>query len=299
MAYLRLAKIQFSVTECATAASSPTSQVPAVESQTDLVSAEATATAADEFAAARTVIDYLRKRVNLDVGLTGQQRAELLAFATLVETKLEPAILYSTWCETGAYSQYTRVAYGKQLPFPLSYYLPWSQQRSVRRKFEGTSAVQIYTEAGEALEALANHLTATSGSGNFFLGRQPTSLDALLFGCLAFIRGAPVVHEHLRRKLESHRSLIAYLDAIAADYFAHGVPSAAEADVQWSQWEAAGGRHGERYSKQKTAQEAELQRKGKIWLACAAAAIAAYVILGGQYVQFGFFEEEYEEEDED
>lgn len=132
-----------------------------------------------------------------------------------------------------------QVAYGKQLPFPLSYYLPWSQQRSVRRKFEGVDIAQVgpsahrsnaatvsascmlacrsclggmnrycrwcgwglcfpaptpqassipatspshmlvdqmYVEAAETLEALANHLTATSGSGNFFLGRQPTSL---------------------------------------------------------------------------------------------------------------------------
>ena len=70
----------------------------------------------------------------------------------------------------------SQAAYGKQLPFPLSYTLPWSQQRAVRRKFEGADPAALYSEAGEALEALANHLTATSGSGNFFLGRQPTSL---------------------------------------------------------------------------------------------------------------------------
>lgn len=108
-AYLRLARVNFAVTECATASASPTGQVPAVESAEDLVSAEAGATAADEFAAARAVMAYLRKHANLDAGLSAQQRAELLAFATLVETKLQPAILYSTWCEPAAYSQYTRV----------------------------------------------------------------------------------------------------------------------------------------------------------------------------------------------
>jgi hypothetical protein len=80
-------------------------------------------------------------------------------------------------------------------------------------------------------------------------GRPPCCCcaDAVLFGCLAFIRGAPVVHEHLRRKLDSHSSLVAYLDRIAATYFAHGVPSAAEdGNVQWSHWESAGGAQGER-----------------------------------------------------
>ena len=156
----------------------------------------------------------------------------------------------------------------------------------------------------------------------------------MLFGCLAFIRGAPVIHPSLRRKLEGQRSLVAYLDAIADGYFAAGVPAMADdASVHWSHWDAASGKAGERcvcgggcacrrgrgmpcslsccarraslfscampvctyselhehlhersapgvlyaahrYSKQKTAKEAELQRKGKIWLACAAAAIA-------------------------
>lgn len=38
-----------------------------------------------------------------------------------------------------------------------------------------------------------------------------------------------------------------------------------------------------RYSKAKSEQESELQRKGRRWLLCAAAAIAAYVYLSGQY----------------
>lgn len=58
-----------------------------------------------------------------------------------------------------------------------------------------------------------------------------------------------------------------------------------------------------RFSKAKSEQESELQRKGRRWLACAAAAIAAYVFLSGQYYplsieRFGYYEDLEEEEEE-
>ena len=40
----------------------------------------------------------LEQVVNLDRGLTPAQRSEALAFASLVEAKLQPALLYMTWC---------------------------------------------------------------------------------------------------------------------------------------------------------------------------------------------------------
>lgn len=50
--------------------------------------------------------------------------------------------------------------------------------------------------AAEALDALALRLGSghPSPEGGFFFGPQPSSLDAALYACLAFLRGAPVVH---------------------------------------------------------------------------------------------------------
>ena len=53
-----------------------------------------------------------------------------------------------------------------------------------------------------------------------------------------------------------------------------------------------------RYSKAKTEQENELQRKGRRWLLCAAAAIAAYAYLSG-YVYLDLGGVEYVEEEEE
>ena len=57
--------------------------------------------------------------------------------------------------------------------------------------------------------------------------------------------------------------------------------------------------HPHRFSKQKSEAERALQRKGRVWLLCAGAAIAAYVLLSGQYIQLELWDtEEYEEEEE-
>ena len=54
-----------------------------------------------------------------------------------------------------------------------------------------------------------------------------------------------------------------------------------------------------RFSKARTEKENELARKGRRWLVCAGAAIAAYIFLSGQYIQLGLLSGyEYEEEED-
>ena len=71
------------------------------------------------------------------------QRAEQLAFLALIEAKLEPASTYTTWCEGESYGRHTRAAYGAGLPFPLSFWLPWSQRRAALRRFATSSREKV------------------------------------------------------------------------------------------------------------------------------------------------------------
>ena len=81
--------------------------------------------------------------VDLDRGLTASQKAEAAAFAALVEAKLQPALVYTTWVEGDAFAQHTRGAYGAGLPFPLSFFIPRAQRRAVLAHFAGTTAAQV------------------------------------------------------------------------------------------------------------------------------------------------------------
>ena len=81
--------------------------------------------------------------VDLDRGLTASQKAEAAAFAALVEAKLHPALMYTTWVEGDAFAQHTRSAYGAGLPFPLSFFIPRAQRKAVQAHFAGTTAAQV------------------------------------------------------------------------------------------------------------------------------------------------------------
>ena len=104
----------------------------------------------------------------------------------------------------------------------------------------------MYQRAAEALDALATRMggsapTSSGGGGAFFFGSLPSSLDALLYSCLAYLRAAPVVHPQLQQKLAGHRVLLAYLDRLAESAaFAAAVPAAADANMDWSHWGGAG-----------------------------------------------------------
>lgn len=85
--------------------------------------------------------------------------------------------------------------------------------------------------------------------------------------------------------MERQRPLTDYVNSLAAAHFSQGVPSAADVPgAEWSGWQEGarvGAREDTRQNKAQTERERELQRKGRIWLLCAGAAIAAYVRFSG------------------
>ena len=141
----------------------------------DLIGADVPDSVASELAGARAIIAHLRRKpaTDLDANLGAELRAEVLAFATLVETNLLPALLHSTWCEPEAYSKFTRPALGAGLAFPLNFWLPYVAKRGVNECIGGSSVIELYEGACKALDALAGRLAPR---GPYFLGAQPTSL---------------------------------------------------------------------------------------------------------------------------
>lgn len=103
------------------------------------------------------------------------------------------------------------------------------------------SWLQVYQDAAEALDALASKLGSNTSGGDFLFGTQPSSLDALLYSCLAFLRAAPVVHPRLQQKLAGHRVLGTYVERLSQLAFSSTVPAAADAGLDWSQWDGRRG----------------------------------------------------------
>jgi glutathione S-transferase len=63
------------------------------------------------------------------------------------------------------------------------------------------SWLQAYPAAADALAVLADRLR--SSSGHFFFGSKPSSVDALLFGHLAFYKHSPIAAPTLQQKVRS------------------------------------------------------------------------------------------------
>lgn len=64
-----------------------------------------------EFETARHLIDTLKAdTIDLDSKLTRQQQAQCAAFSALISLSLEPASIYTSWCEQESFSKYMRVS---------------------------------------------------------------------------------------------------------------------------------------------------------------------------------------------
>ncbi|XP_018087429.1 metaxin 1 S homeolog isoform X1 [Xenopus laevis] len=71
------------------------------------------------------IITHLRKqKYNADYDLSARQGADTLAFISLLEEKLLPALIHSFWVEGKNYVEHTRKWYAESIPFPLNFFLP-------------------------------------------------------------------------------------------------------------------------------------------------------------------------------
>lgn len=81
--------------------------VPAVEIDQALIQ---TPKDTDSFGTARALLAHLKATgVDIDAALPNELRGVLLAFTALLQTKLEPATLFTTWCEQRSFEDYTQV----------------------------------------------------------------------------------------------------------------------------------------------------------------------------------------------
>uniref|UniRef100_A0A7S3R2Q8 Metaxin n=1 Tax=Dunaliella tertiolecta TaxID=3047 RepID=A0A7S3R2Q8_DUNTE len=311
-AYMRLTQQGFTVVTCSTPSKSPTGNLPALERGTDISPG-----GSNDFASARNAIQLAKSSMkDLDISLSPSQRAVQLAFASLIQHRLEVATEYSIWCEKHGYREYTKAAFSTQ-PFPLNHVVPWSMRREALRRYAHLKSEEVYDGACEVLAAVADRLSSNSAN-RFLFGAQPSSLDALLLGHLLFYRSSPAAVPVLKDKVASTPALNAYVDHALAHFFKGQapqafIPTAAQGDAEsastsasfaWS--DAAKGKKQAKPT-EPTAAEKEFRRKSWWWLAGAAMTTVGYILFSNRYLSVeqlqgmlgGYDEDDEEEGDED
>ncbi|XP_010593112.3 metaxin-1 [Loxodonta africana] len=173
------------------------------------------------------IITHLQKeKYNADYDLSARQRADTLAFMSLVEEKLLPVLIHTFWVDAKNYVEVTRKWYAEAMPFPLNFFLPGRMQRQYmerlqllcgERRLENEEELEkeLYREGRECLTFLSQRL----GSQKFFFGDAPASLDAFVFSYLALLLQAKSPSGKLQAHLPGQHNLSAYCSHILSLYF--------------------------------------------------------------------------------
>ncbi|XP_043936138.1 metaxin-1 [Protopterus annectens] len=173
------------------------------------------------------IITHLRKqKYNADYDLSAKQGADTMAFISLLEEKLLPAVIYSFWVDSKNYVDHTRKWYAEAIPFPLNFFLPNRLQGKYLERLRLTKGSgwceedeekekELFAEARECMNLLSQKL----GTQKFFFGDSPASLDAYVFSHLALLLKAKLPNGKLQQHLKSLDNLCSFCTSILSLYF--------------------------------------------------------------------------------
>ncbi len=173
-----------------------------------------------QLADSRFIIQHLQARYrNLDEGLSPAEAALSLAMQRLIEEHLFWATMYSRWQYSDENWQINKKAIFGVLPPLIRDAAALFYRRRIRRQIHGhgmgrhTSA-EIFELGMMDIDALA----ACLGDKPYFLGDQPTTLDASAFGFLINTIGCPI-ESPLKEYGLSKDNLRNYVDRMRGQYY--------------------------------------------------------------------------------
>lgn len=204
--WLRLAKIPHRVQSLTGPPRSSTGKIPYIERGDGSFLSDS-----------NVIIETLTREwaVKLDANLSAEQYARGLLLRRLFEEDLYWVIVYERWVRAAGW-KLTKPGYFGSLPPVVRDLLPSLIRRKVIRDARGQGLARlphtrIVEHAAQDLTALESML----GERAFFLGDQPTSIDATAYGFLANMLLAPVPSE-TKVHLESLPGLVSYIARVQA-----------------------------------------------------------------------------------
>lgn len=166
------------------------------------------------------IISTLNKRLGVDLNqhLSDLERAEARAWQALFEEHLYWILLYSRWLDERFWPTTRQVFFG-HLPVFIKPVLPPLIRVSIRKQLfaQGIgrhTQDEIYELGNQDIQAIAAFL----GDKAFFLGDQPSELDAVAYAFIANVL-IPPMDSPLRATAQSLENLQAYCQRMQARYF--------------------------------------------------------------------------------
>jgi len=168
------------------------------------------------------IIKYLQENYGDKLGenrMSLQDRAIALAMCRLIEEHLYWAIMYERWMEDSAWEAFKPILFGA---FELEEFrtLPDQFREGMRHYLHGHglgrhSRMEVYDLGNADISALSAYLADKP----YFMGKEPSSLDAAAYGCLAQILyvGYP---SSLNTHAKAFSNIQGFCDRIRKRYYA-------------------------------------------------------------------------------
>jgi glutathione S-transferase len=165
------------------------------------------------------IIKYLEERfgINLDTHLDARQRAHAMCVQRMLEEHFHQCFEHQLFFGRGSNERLREFAAG--MPIPVRWLVPTVIRRAFSKQLYargmGRHSDDIIIEQGKSdLDALAELL----GNQAYFLGEQPSSIDACVFGFLGvsvYVAGDNPLYRHGA----SLANLMGYCERMRARYF--------------------------------------------------------------------------------
>ncbi len=209
--YLRMAGLEYECPRGAHLTKSPKGKMPYVEDTN----------AGGKLVADSTfIIDYLKRTHGdaLDAKLSARERALALVIQRTFEESLYWTAVYSRWIEDAGFAIVGEAAFAR-LKFPMRQLVPVFARRVMRKALHGQgmgrhSRDEIYAIGCRDISALAELL----GEQAYFVGDEPTSIDATGYAFMANLLWVPI-DSPLRAHAQKLPNLEAYCQRMKARYF--------------------------------------------------------------------------------
>ena len=197
--WLRLAGLKYEVVVTPDPRKAPHGKLPYIEDNGQLVPDS------------HDIIEHLEKahKVNLDAGLSAQEKAVAHAYTRMLSEATYFGLLYSRWVDQ-RYWPTVRAEYFGSLPPVVRSILPAIVNKQVKRDVygQGTGRLateEIYARVAQDVQAIAEHL----GAKPYFMGDKPTNVDASVYAFVANMWEARLVTP-LKEIVGRHKNLVAY-----------------------------------------------------------------------------------------
>jgi glutathione S-transferase len=157
-------------------------------------------------------------RIDFDKGLSAEQRAIAWAFEKMAEDNLYWALVDARWFDEQNFAK-GPLEFFRKIPAPMRPLIVAFVRRQLKRTLHGQGMGRhtrddIIALGTRSIAAIADLL----GSKPFFMGSEPTGVDASMF---AFVAGTlcPQFDTPMRTVAESHGNLRRYVGRMAARYY--------------------------------------------------------------------------------